>query len=337
MSLPNLLNVAIPAGSTSGRNGASELRAYKLFMQDLFGIPDATNMTALGIDIQTNGTIRMIKRLEYKKGTDVVAAATLPFLTDGNFFDVTGATGITALPTGIQAGTCVVLQFDSTPTLTHNSTSLILNGGVDYVAETGDYLGFISLGSNNWAELFRSQRLGWHLLASSSPSAAASVTLNSGVDATYDQYMITLHNVLPETNGEGFILTVTQSASEQTGVSDYEWAYADADGGTAGWQSGDADQADANIDLCSGAVDGPGSGTGEGIDGVIYFSEPDATSIKQFWWELQYTDETATPLEKHVIGTGVHNGDTGAIDGIILKFVNDNIASGTLHLYGLQK
>ncbi len=343
MALPNKITVANPTGSVSARGGAAEERAVKLFMQDIFGIPDNTNMTALGIDIQANGTVRMLKRLEMKKGGNIASATTINFASlglDGNFFEITGSTGPIAAFGTVQAGTKILLQFKSTPTITHNASSMILNGGVDYVAEAEDFMGFISLGSGNWSELWRSQRLGWHLLQSTTvidADNAASVTLSTGVDATYDQYMITLHNVLPETDGEGFILTITQSASEQTGATDYEYAFAEADGGTAGWQAGAASQGDTEIQLTSIATDGPGSGTGEGIDGMIYFSEPDATSTKQFWWELQYTDETATPLEKHIVGSGVHNGDTGAIDGAILKFVTDTILSGTFHLYGLQK
>ena len=87
-----------------------------------------------------------------KKGSDVATAAdgfTLP--TNGNYFDVTGTTGIDSIA-AFNAGTIVYLQFDSTPTLTDGG-NLKLAGNL--TASAGDILVLISDGTD-WYEVSRS-------------------------------------------------------------------------------------------------------------------------------------------------------------------------------------
>ena len=59
------------------------------------------------------------------KGGDIPSASTLVIDTDGDYFDITGTTGITAMT--VDAGRRFTLQFDGAVTLTHGS-SLYLPG-----------------------------------------------------------------------------------------------------------------------------------------------------------------------------------------------------------------
>ena len=82
-------------------------------------------------------------QVRWAKGGDITSAATLVLGTDGNAFDVDGATGpITSIT--VAAGTWFLLQFDSTPTLNYHATNLILNtDGANYTAAAGDlFLGY---------------------------------------------------------------------------------------------------------------------------------------------------------------------------------------------------
>ena len=87
-----------------------------------------------------SGTVTMSgKSMYWAKGADIVSAATLVLGTDGNMFDVTGSTGpITAIT--VPAVMLFMLQFDSTPTLTHHATNLNLPGGANRTAKAGDRL-----------------------------------------------------------------------------------------------------------------------------------------------------------------------------------------------------
>lgn len=86
---------------------------------------------------------------KWAKGADLASASTLTLGTDGNYFDVTGTTTITAI-SSMAAGSLIRLKFEGALTLTHNSTSLILPWGQNIPTQNGDVAEFVSEGSGNW-------------------------------------------------------------------------------------------------------------------------------------------------------------------------------------------
>ena len=80
----------------------------------------------------------------WRKGADIASAATLVIGADGNYFDVTGAVGITAVT--VAAGTLFTLQFDGGPALT-NGAALDL-GGADITVAAGDHMIFFATAAN---------------------------------------------------------------------------------------------------------------------------------------------------------------------------------------------
>ena len=79
------------------------------------------------------------------KGGDIPSASTLVIDTDGDYFDITGTTGITAMT--VDAGRRFTLQFDGAVTLTHGS-SLYLPGATNFTTEANDSLDFIATAAN---------------------------------------------------------------------------------------------------------------------------------------------------------------------------------------------
>jgi hypothetical protein len=104
---------------------------------------------------QTTGVMRTPGTVEWDTGADVASAAALALLTDGNYFDVTGTTTITSVSSKA-IGTRILLHFDSALTVTHNATTLVLAGGVNFVAAAGDHLDLVSYDGTNWREFGRS-------------------------------------------------------------------------------------------------------------------------------------------------------------------------------------
>lgn len=93
-------------------------------------------------------------RVLFDKGGDLASGSAITPGTDGNYFDITGTTTITSIAT-LQAGTIVIFQFDGALTLTHNATTLILQGATNLTTSAGDIVAFISEGSGNWREVWR--------------------------------------------------------------------------------------------------------------------------------------------------------------------------------------
>jgi hypothetical protein len=126
---------------------------------------------------------RRVRVQEDNKGADIASAATVTFPVDGDYFHITGTTTITAFA-ALQAGTRILLEFDGALTLTHNATSLILIGGVNYVTVAGDVLEFVSEGSGNWREV-RGPNLGVAVgvsLALSGAMTIGTTAANAGVN-----------------------------------------------------------------------------------------------------------------------------------------------------------
>lgn len=83
----------------------------------------------LGGDLDPNS-----HRLFFAKGGDIASASPLVIDTDGNYFDVTGTTGFSAMT--VAAGLLFMLQFDGALTMT-DGASLDL-GGADITTAAGD-------------------------------------------------------------------------------------------------------------------------------------------------------------------------------------------------------
>ena len=86
------------------------------------------------------------------KGADISSVgAALTLVAGSDFADVTGTTTVTSISTR-PAGSRFTFQFDGALILTHNATTLILQGAVNLTTAAGDVLTFISEGGGNWRE-----------------------------------------------------------------------------------------------------------------------------------------------------------------------------------------
>mgnify|MGYP001601849704 CR=1 FL=1 len=82
------------------------------------------------------------------KGADIAASATTDVgAVAGLYHDITGASTITSLGTTASAGIWKILQFDSTPVITHN-TAIQLPGAANITAAAGDVATFMCEASN---------------------------------------------------------------------------------------------------------------------------------------------------------------------------------------------
>lgn len=93
--------------------------------------------------------IQGILKTTISQGSTITAASTIT-PGDGNYFEVSGSTGITAIgSTNSWNGREIVLKFSSTPALTHSS-NLILPGSANITCAAGDVASFVQESSGTW-------------------------------------------------------------------------------------------------------------------------------------------------------------------------------------------
>jgi hypothetical protein len=148
-----------------------------------------------------------------RKGADIASAAALNLGQDGDFFDVTGTTTITSIESR-PAGFVVTLQFDGALTLTHNATTLILQGSVNLATAAGDVITLISEGAGNWRE--KARRLA---AAATSVSAATQAEMEAASSTTVyaspgrTQYHPGVTKAWGNAQGDGLTLSANRNVS----------------------------------------------------------------------------------------------------------------------------
>jgi hypothetical protein len=171
---------------------------------------DAGSGTGGATTGQTGGTTTQAIANLYKgtRGSSIASAASIDLgAATGNSVHITGSTGpITSLGTAA-AGVERHVIFDSTPTLTHNATSLILPGGANITAAAGDSARFVSEGSGNWKCLTYTK-------ADGTPVVGATVADNAITNAKLaDMANSTLKGRTTAGTGDPEDLTAAQAAA----------------------------------------------------------------------------------------------------------------------------
>lgn len=84
------------------------------------------------------------------QSSNIASASTVDLsAATGEYVTITGSTTINAFAAQT-AGNMRILRFSGTPTVTYNSSSMILPGGASITAQVGDRAIFVSEGSGNW-------------------------------------------------------------------------------------------------------------------------------------------------------------------------------------------
>ena len=157
-------------------------------------------------------------------------------------------------------------------------------------------------------------------------SATASVTL-TGIDSTYDVYVVQIVNAIPDTNDVRFETRFTVSGTADSS-SNYDRAFKNLRADTTFGDISDTDI--SQLDLGT-----TGTGTQEMMN------------ITQYLFNFNNASEYSfTTVEASIINNGGNlRGFQGggvltvaqATDGVNYFFHSGNIASGTFKLYGLKK
>ena len=157
-------------------------------------------------------------------------------------------------------------------------------------------------------------------------SAVASVTL-TGIDSTYDVYVVQIVNAIPDTNDVRFETRFTVSGTSDSS-SNYDRAFKNLRADTSF-----GDISDTNVSQLD--LGTTGTGTGEMMNITQYLFNFNNAS------EYSFTTVEASIRNNGANLRGFQGGGVltvaQATDGVNYFFHSGNIASGTFTLYGLKK
>lgn len=157
-------------------------------------------------------------------------------------------------------------------------------------------------------------------------SATASVSL-TGIDSTFDVYMVVMNSVFPDTDSVNFRLRFTVSGSADTS-SNYDRIFKNLRADT-----GFGNISDTNVSYID--IGSLGTGTQEMNNNVTYLFNFNNSSEFSFC-----TQEAAIRNDSSAL-RGFQGGGVltvaQATDGVNYSFSSGNIASGRFVLYGLKK
>ena len=157
-------------------------------------------------------------------------------------------------------------------------------------------------------------------------SAVASVTL-TGIDSTYDVYMLQVANALPSVNA-GLFIRATESGTANS-TANYDYAFKTIRSDTT---FGNVSNTNQNQWWLSFAL----VGTSQGENGNVFIFNANNSSEYTF-----FTTEPSSFTSSSALfggqGGAVYT-QTSTVDGVYLAFNNSaNIASGEFKLYGIKK
>jgi hypothetical protein len=158
-------------------------------------------------------------------------------------------------------------------------------------------------------------------------SAVASVTL-TGIDSTYDVYMLKFFDVVPSTDGQSLYCRVLESGTPNT-TANYDWADKYLQVNTTFANEAQTNNTQWNWQPAIG------SATNESGQGIVYlFNFNNASEYSFFTKEMTYIRSDGNL--KGGQGGGVFT-SASSCNGVSIFMASGNIASGTFTLYGLKK
>jgi hypothetical protein len=172
------------------------------------------------------------------------------------------------------------------------------------------------------------------LISTATASNAASVSITSGIDSTYDEYMFVFTDINPATDDAHFTCQFNESGGadfNETITSTVFRGYHAEDDSAANlaYDTG-ADQAQGTAyqHICGNV----GNGADESCAGIMHLFSPSSTTFaKHFYARLNKYHAGSNTMDVFTAG---YINTTAAIDEVDFKFSSGNM-DGVIQLYGI--
>jgi hypothetical protein len=170
-------------------------------------------------------------------------------------------------------------------------------------------------------------------LSSATASSSATLDFTTGINSTYQHYML-IGDLVPATDSVQLWIRTSANAGVSWDSAGSDYAYRSVSD-FSGTPTGTTAAAQI-IPTSAGGV-AIGNATGEGVSFTSYLFSPSTARIGRLFFTGQVIDATSTTgsLPSGFTGTGTRR-TAAAFNGVRFLFSSGNIASGTVRLYGIK-
>jgi len=176
---------------------------------------------------------------------------------------------------------------------------------------------------------------GLTLISTSTISGSPSeLTITSGIDSTYEDYLVILEDIIIATDGQPLNLQISDDGGStyESGATDYEYHVAISDS-SATTYVGQASAGTTFIRLANSL----GNTSADGMTMNLWLRNP-ASAATNFKCDFHGSaHRTTSPSFRNAFGVGCYNAATSAVDAIRIYAGSGNLTSGTVRLYGVAK
>jgi len=177
-------------------------------------------------------------------------------------------------------------------------------------------------------------------ISRSTASSSSSLSITSGINSTYKEYIFFFNNIHPATDNVAFEFNLSADGGSNynvTKTSSFFKAYHNesGSGNYFGYASG-ADLAQSTSYqhlISSDANEGIGNDNDQNGGGYLHLFNPsDTTFVKHFISTVQFNQHNDYSINNYIVG---YANTTSAINAIDFKMSSGNIDSGTIDMYGV--
>ena len=177
------------------------------------------------------------------------------------------------------------------------------------------------------------------LISTTTASSSSTVTITSGIDSTYKEYIIKLINIHGSANYTTFGVNFSIDGGSNYNVSKQTTAFSayhseGASYASLGYGAG-VDLNNATGDLQLNVGDNTGIDDDESLSGTIHLFDPSSTTfVKHF---IAITNMVSGSGEPHSVNSFVagYINSTSAVNAVRFQMASGNIDSGVIKLYGV--
>ena len=174
------------------------------------------------------------------------------------------------------------------------------------------------------------------LISTNTADSDTNLSITSGIDGTYDEYMFVMTDIHPETDNTAFTFQVSINGGSGYGITNISTHFAShhSESGTysgLAYVAGDDETSTGAIYLGAGGL---GNGSDESLSGILHiFSPANTTYVKN--WYARTNEYYVSDYSKDTYVAGYFN-TTSAINAINWQMALGGDFSGVVQLYGIE-